>query len=201
MRDCVKLANAKNSCRLLVGALLTVSWLLITPAVADDFAASVKTVELVTREQAIVLQAQLNLPLSPSAKQALMNGVPLFWDITLSITQHRPLWWDKTLLVKRLRYQIRYYALLNVYRVKEEDSQKTYNFASLTAAMGAISQLNAVKLIKQSQLETRSSYRLQINITFDREGLPIPLRAIAYFDSQWSLSSAKNISFPLAPTQ
>ncbi len=158
---------------------------------AENYASSVKTAAVELQNQSYYLQAELNFNLSPSAKQALMNGIPLHWDIAIALKQQRTLIWDSLLLYHRLRYQIRYYALLNVFRVKAEHNGQINNFASLTAAMNSIAQIHGLKLLEVEAMPATHHYQLTIQINFDREALPIPLRATSYFDEQWALSSER----------
>lgn len=170
-------------------------WLSLVPLSlrAESSNAAVKAADIELRQGAYELQAELNIPLSTSAKDALMNGIPLCWDITIKLKQQRRLLWDSTLVYQRLRYQLRYYALLNVYRVKAEHNGQISNFSTLNTALNTLAHIQSLKLINKSDLEPEQRYALHINIDFDREALPIPLRSVAYFSEQWSLSSPEFI--------
>lgn len=191
-------ANTKHAVRKRPGLIICCTGVLLfwgfakaSVCQAENYASSVKTATVELQNQSYYLQAELNFNLSPSAKKALMNGIPLYWDIAIALRQQRTLLWDSLLLYHRLRYQIRYYALLNVFRVKAEHNGQINNFASLNAAINSIAQIHGLKLLELEAMPATHHYQLAIQINFDREALPIPLRASSYFDEQWALSSER----------
>lgn len=170
----------------LVACLL---WLLPGSCHADKFGAEIKQAELTLQGESYVLSADLVYQLSERAKEALQNGVPLYWDLQIKVRQHRDYWWDKTLVEKTIRYRIQYHALLNMYRVRNESTGNVDNFSTLSAALDLISILRNFRLMDKSALDPEKTYFAGMKITFDREALPLPLRPSAYLNSQWYLSS------------
>ena len=170
----------------LCGVLL---WLLPFSGYADEFAAEVKLAEITLQGDSYMLSADIVYQLSDKAKEALQNGVPLFWDIQVKIKQHRDVLWDKTLVDTAIRYRIQYHALLNMYRVKNEGDAEVYNFSTLSAALGLMSAVRDFRVIEKAELAPEKKYICAVKVNFDREALPLPLRPIAYVDPQWYLSS------------
>jgi len=170
----------------LCGVLL---WLLPFSGYADEFAAEVKQAELTLQGNSYVLSADIVYQLSEKAKEALQNGVPLFWDIQIKMLQHRNVVWDKTLVDTSIRYRIQYHALLNMYRVRNERNGEVYNFSTLSAALDLMSAVHDFPVIEKSELAPEKHYLCAVKVSFDREALPLPLRPIAYIDPQWYLSS------------
>jgi hypothetical protein len=136
-----------------------------------------------------LLSADIVYQLSEEAKDALQNGVPLFWDIQVKMLQHRNVLWNKTLADLAIRYRIQYHALLNMYRVRNEDLGEIYNFSTLSAALDLMSAVRDFPVIEKSELVPEKQYLCAVKVNFDREALPLPLRPIAYIDPQWYLSS------------
>jgi hypothetical protein len=164
-------------------------WLLPFSGYADEFAAEVKQAEITMHGNSYVLTADIVYQLSAKAKEALQNGVPLFWDIQVKIQQHRDVLWDKTLVDTAIRYRIQYHALLNMYRVKNEGKAEVYNFSTLSAALDLMSAVRDFRVIEKAKLAPEKKYLCAVKVNFDREALPLPLRPIAYIDPQWYLSS------------
>jgi hypothetical protein len=156
---------------------------------ADEFAAEVKQAGITLQGDSYVLSADIVYQLSEKAKEALQNGVPLFWDIQVKVLQHRDVLWDKTLVDTAIRYRIQYHALLNMYRVRNEINGEVYNFSTLSAALGLMSAVHDFRLIEKTELAPEKQYLCTMRVNFDREALPLPLRPIAYIDPQWYLSS------------
>jgi hypothetical protein len=156
---------------------------------ADEFAAEVRQVEITLQRGSYVLSADIVYRLSDKAMDALQNGVPLFWDIQVEVQQHRDVLWNKTLVDTAIRYRLQYHALLNMYRVRNEGNGEVYNFSTLSAALGQMSLVRDFRLIGKAGLAPEKQYLCAVKVNFDREALPLPLRPIAYIDSQWYLSS------------
>lgn len=170
----------------LCGVLL---WLLPVSGYADKYGAEIKKAELTLQDKDYVLSAELVYQLSERANEALRSGVPLFWNIKIKIQQQRDYFWDKTLVEKTIRYRIQYHALLNMYRVRNESNGTVENFSTLSAALDLISILHNFRIMGESALDPKNTYYAEMKIIFDREALPLPLRPIAYLNSQWHLSS------------
>ena len=156
---------------------------------ADGYATTINQARVRLQGNEYVLNAEIDYHLSPAAKEALLKGIALNWSIPVVLQQHRDYLWNKELFRLSLRYQVQYFALLNVYRVKADHSGQVNNFASYAAAFNSIAHINGLKLIYKNQLPLDHAYQVKLKVIFEREALPIPLRPIAYFDSQWYLSS------------
>ena len=170
---------------LLTGAF---SLLLSNMSHADPFQTVIKQAKVIHQDHFYVLQAELDFPLSPASREALLKGITLSWNIPIRIVQQRRWLWDKEIFATERHYQIRYYALLNIFRVKTEHNQQVSNFASLSTALNSMAQLT-VSLLADSELALTDSYQAEFKIIFDRDILPIPLRPLTYFDHEWYLSS------------
>jgi hypothetical protein len=131
----------------------------------------------------------IDYKLSARAKEALQNGVPLYWDIHIKTFQRRDYFWDKTLVNSNIRYRIQYHALLNMYRVRNEGSGELYNFSTLSAALDLMSTIHDFRVMDKPASAPGEHYSVGIKVTLDRDALPLPLRPIAYTNPQWYLSS------------
>ena len=170
----------------LCGVLL---WLLPFCDYAGEFSSEVKQAELTLQGGSYVLSADIVYQLSEQAKDALHNGVPLFWDIQVKIQQPREALWNKTVVDTAIRYRIQYHALLNMYRVRNEGSGEVYNFSTLSAALDLMSAVRDFPVLEKAGLAPERQYLLAVKVSIDREALPLPLRPVAYLDPQWYLSS------------
>lgn len=164
-------------------------WLMPALSYAESFGIEVKNAEIASQGNSYVLSADIDYQLSARAKEALQNGVPLFWDIHIKTLQHRNYFWDKTLVNTGIRYRIQYHALLNMYRVRNEGSGELYNFSTLSAALELMSTLRDFRVMDKTVSMPGERYAVGIKVTLDRDALPLPLRPIAYTNPQWYLSS------------
>lgn len=181
-------ASLSDKFRLL---LIFLFYLLLWPASvhADEFSVSIKKAELILRGNSYVLSADIDYQLSNSAKDALQNGIPLFWTVLVKVQQHRDYLWNKKLLDKEIRYRIQYHALLNMYRVRDESSDAVDNFSTLSAALHAMSTIRNIPIMDKADIASGTDYSVGLKVRFERDALPLPLRPIAYINPQWYLSS------------
>ena len=164
-------------------------WLFPFSGYADEFTAQVKQAEITLQGDSYVLSADIVYQLSEKAKDALQNGVPLFWDLQVKVQQQRDVLWNKTLVDTAIRYRIQYHALLNMYRVRNEGNGEIYNFSTLSAALDLMSTVRDFRVIEKAELVPEKQYLFAVKVNFDRDALPLPLRPIAFIDPQWYLSS------------
>lgn len=156
---------------------------------ADEFSVSIKKAELTLREKGYVLSADIDYQLSDRSRDALQNGIPLFWTVLVKVQQHRDYLWNKKLLDKEIRYRIQYHALLNMYRIRDESSDTVDNFSTLSAALHAMSTIRNIPIMDKADIASDTDYMVGVKVRFERDALPLPLRPIAYINPQWYLSS------------
>jgi hypothetical protein len=157
-------------------------------ATASDYSAQIRYADLShNSSDELQINAAIDYPLSPTAKEALLKGVPLEWMLTVEIRQSGWLW-DSIVFKQQLPYKLQFHALLNQYAVQTSRGHSEM-FLTLNAALGYMSQPQTIVIFDSSQLKADSDYQLALKTQFLREALPVPLRPFAYLDQQWYLSS------------
>ena len=165
------------------------SFLIVARADAGEFNTKIENAGLVVDDGEYKLNANINFKLSPAAIEALQNSISLVWNIRFRLYQERNFLWDKKLLEYTQRYKIRYHALLKMYQVKNETSGEVRRFFSQFSAFKAMGEIRNLMVAQSVEIVHPENIRAALQIQFDREALPLPLRPVAYFDSQWYLSS------------
>lgn len=132
------------------------------------------------------LNVDIDFKLSPIAKEALQKGIVLTWVVLIKIEQEG-VFWNTTVEEKQIHYKIKNHDLLNLYSVNRDGVIDM--FSTLNASLNAISKIRNLAVINKQTIQPNETYRVAVKVFFDREALPIPLRPISYFDSQWALSS------------
>lgn len=160
----------------------------VAPVQSEDYSTVIKNVEFEVETDSpwVELNAELDFRLSPIAKEALQKGIVLTWVILIRV-EEKGLLWNTTLEEKKINYKIKNHELLNLYSV-DKDSVIDM-FSTLNALLNAISKIRHLAIIKKHEVQKNKKHQVAIKVLFDREALPIPLRPISYFDSQWALSS------------
>ncbi len=157
------------------------------PAFAQ-YGAVIDDVQIEETDHVLFLNAKLDHRLSPLAKESVQKGITLGWSVDIRVKQKR--WfWDKTIKNLSIKYQIKNHALLNLYSVKNMKTGVSTMFSTLTAALNSVSQIRSLELLSKEEISDDKTYYVAMQLMFDREGLPVPLRPTSYFDSQWDLSS------------
>jgi hypothetical protein len=157
--------------------------------VAEKFGVEVKNAGISLQGDVFVLSMDIDYQLSARAKEALQNGVSLYWDVHINTLRHRDYFWDKTLFTSVIRYRIQYHALLNMYRVRNENGGQLYSFSTLSAALDSMSAIRNFRVMDKMLCLPGERYVVAIKVTLDRDALPLPLRPVAYTNPQWYLSS------------
>jgi hypothetical protein len=163
--------------------------ILFNAANANEYAAEVKHAEVSVRNGEYILAADLDYHLSPQAHEALQNGVPLFWTIKIKLQQSHDFWLNKTLSKQTLRYRLQYHALLNMYRVRNENTGMMNSFSTLTAALNTMATVRDFPLMATKDLSPAARYLVAIKVLFEDDALPLPLQTLVIANSQWQLSS------------
>ena len=147
----------------------------------------IKQAQLRLQDNKARLSIKLDFQLSPSAEDALYSGIPLYWDVSIVFKQQRD-FWDKTLSARTYRYSLAYYTLLNNFRVKDEHKKAFRRFSSLQDALRYMQHFETEEMPLTGYVANQCIISV-LNISFDKEMLPAPLRPIAYCDEQWNLST------------
>ncbi|MEI7841180.1 MAG: DUF4390 domain-containing protein [Methylococcaceae bacterium] len=156
---------------------------------ANEFAAEIKHAETVVQHGDYILTADLDYHLSPQANEALQNGVPLCWKINVKLQQQHDFWFNQTLSKYALRYRLQYHALLNMYRVRNENTGEVQSFSTLAAALNVMATVRDVRVIAAKDVLADAHYSVGIQVIFEDEKLPLPLQTQVIANPQWQLSS------------
>ncbi len=173
----------------LIPAVISLFLLLPTQVYAGKFDTRIKNAVLIQENDWYKLNADIDFNLSPLAVDALQHSISLVWNIRLKLYQQRAYFWDKKVLDFSLTYRIRYHALLKMYQVKNVTSGEVRRFFSQASALKAMGEIRNVMVVQQDKILNPENSYAALKIQFDREALPLPLRPVSYFDSQWQLSS------------
>ncbi len=145
--------------------------------------------EIQLQEEVYVLDADLDYPLTGAVIEALHNGIAVTLVVAISIERERWYLWNETVADLKQRYQLKYHALIQQYLVKYLNTGIEETFPTLTSAVMSLGKLRGLPLLDRHLIDPQSTYRVSLKNYLDIESLPVPLRPMAYFSSQWRLSS------------
>ena len=155
-------------------------------------------VQVQERQEQYLLNLLIDYRLSKVALEALSNGVPLTFELKVTVEKVDGSLWEHRPFEMTLRHQIRYHALTGLYKVVDLASGEQESFVTQDAALYALGEYTDIKLISKQQLDPEIEYRMRLRADLDIESLPLPLQPLAYFHRGWKLTSGWT-QWPLRP--
>jgi hypothetical protein len=142
------------------------------------------------------LNAKIRYRFSDEALDALDNGVPLVVELAIEIERKRDYIWDETVASLRQRYQLAYEALTQRYVVTNLNSGADTYYAKRAAAIRALGDVVHLPILDAGLLNPKEQYSVNLRASLDLDALPVPMRVVGYFSSNWRLAS-EWVSWPL----
>jgi len=149
----------------------------------------IRSAEVALEGGVYYLDAWMELRLPQEAHEALRSGVPLTIRLDVEMTYNRRWWVDADVAELRQRYQLDYHALTERYVVTNLNSRDRSSFPTLFGALNHLGRIEKLPLIDASLLEPGRAYDLRIRVVLDTERYPGPLRLLAFWRRDFSLSS------------
>ena len=128
------------------------------------------------------LNATLDLALSRNAQQAVREGVPVVLQVDVNVQRKRRYFVDEKVASLVQRWQLHYHALSERYVVNNLNSGQQVSFASLAAALNALSEVRGLPVIDEALIDKSSHYEASLRVQATIEGgLPGALKAMMFW--------------------
>ena len=170
--------------------------LLIGLSAAAPNAAAAEAPQFVVRSAGTVLidkvyhlNAKIDYQFSDEALDALDNGVPLVVELAIEIERSRDYVWNETVASLRQRYQLAYEALTQRYVVTNLNSGADNYYPNRAASISALGDVDNLPILDAGLLSPDQNYIVNLQASLDLEALPVPMRVIGYFSSNWRIAS------------
>ncbi len=167
-----------NALRLMVAASLLL--LVACKEPNGSFGFKVKSLETRVSGQQLKVLLEQKISLSPEARAALTNGVPLHLEVRTELET------DSGPISAARRFEIRYMPLSNHYQLSSGQPAYVRTFPRLRHALADLSE---VELSIPLQEVEAGSYQLQTRSWLDKRKLPAPMRLPAWFSPNWQHDS------------
>jgi hypothetical protein len=122
-------------------------------------------------------------------REALENGVGLFFELQIRITRQRRWWLDEEVASLRQRHLLEYHALSRQYVVKNLNTGINSTFPYLESALVSIGKVRNFPMLDASLLNRSDRYRVSLLVLLDKDQLPLPLRVRALVSDDWRNTS------------
>ena len=167
----------------------------VAPA-AEEPEFVVRSAGTVLVDKVYQLNAKIYYRFSDEALDALDNGVPLVVELAIEIERKRDYVWDETVASLRQRYQLAYEALTQRYVVTNLNSGADTYYGSRFAAIAALGNVAHLPILDAGLLNPEDQYTVNLQASLDLDALPVPMRVVGYFSSNWRIAS-EWVSWPL----
>jgi len=132
------------------------------------------------------VDAQFELQLPVSLREAVDHGIALYFVIELEIARSRWYWFDKSLLNDAIEYRISYSPLTRQYRLARGGLAQPFD--SLDQALATMRRVSQWRVADPSLLEG-GNIRARLRLRLDTSMLPKPFQVSALTDRDWALVS------------
>ena len=163
--------------------------LLFQVATVSAGGATVASIESQLRNDVHYLDARIQYGLTAPMLDALHKGVPLTFVLEIEISRQRNYVWDVTVAELEQRYLLEYHAVTQNYHVKNLNSGASYSLPSLDIALSVLGTIVDLPLLDDELLDSEANNVGRLRVQMDIEELPVPLRLLSYFSSEWHISS------------
>ena len=131
------------------------------------------------------LLAQIAWQPDSNLLDALDNGIPLDFIVTLKAQKRALLGLHREIAEQRRHIQLRYYPLSKYYQIRDLDLDQTRSFPARAAALAALESIR----IPLAAWNAQTADRYQLDVAIDRTALPGVLRISSLVRPAWWLDS------------
>ncbi|MBU3605811.1 DUF4390 domain-containing protein [Polynucleobacter sp. MWH-Creno-3A4] len=157
----------------------------------------IKSLELERVENDWLLNAALQIELSPGLEDAVKKGVVLYFQTEFELTRSRWYWFEEKSALAQRQARLSYQPLTQQYRISSEGF--TFSAKTIAEALQAVGIIGGWRVIDNNQLDTSKSYTAGLRMTLDLSKLPKPFQVNALNNRDWNVSS-EWLRFPFSPT-
>jgi len=132
------------------------------------------------------VDAQFNLDLPLSLREAVDHGIALYFAIELEVSRRRWYWFDKRLLDDSIEYRLSFSPLTRQYRLARGGLAQP--FESLDQALATMRRVTQWRIADVGLFEGGKT-QARIRFRLDTSMLPKPFQVSALTDRDWTLTS------------
>jgi hypothetical protein len=149
------------------------------------------------QEGKLVIDADIDLPISGELRNAAEKGVPLYFTADFELISRRWWWFDKVLAKEQQTWRVVYNALTRQWRVGT--GELSLPESSLDDALSLVRNIRGWEVIDVADLEHDEVYEGRIRLRLDTSLLARPFQVDALNSSSWSLATPwKNFTFSIS---
>lgn len=168
---------------------LSLAAVAISPEIrAQDGRFEVRSAFLEVTDGVWNLEARLQLGLSPAARRAIDEGVPVTLTLEAEIRRVRRFLRDEAVASLEQRWTLQYHALSQRFLVTSVNSGQQDSYATLDQALEGLADVRDLPVVDESLLRKGLRYDVNLRAIMDIGGLPETLKALMFW-RDWSRST------------
>jgi hypothetical protein len=183
-------AFSMHFCKKIKQFFIALSLLLfVDVALAAGNSLHIRSANLITFENEVLLNADAEINFSPELEKAILKGFTFNFLIEFQLISPRRYWFDDELATTVQQVSLSYHALSRQYIVIRNEQQRTY--ASLDGAIEDLSVIQDLKVFEKSDVEKDEQYKAVLLMRLDHKKLPKALQVEGMGSNDWKMSSQR----------
>ena len=135
------------------------------------------------------LDAEIVYELNSEVREALINGIPLFFQVEVQIISLQNWIWDKVISTAYKTYFLKYHVLSKQYVLENLETGKSESYPDLESVLTQQGRISAMYIAEADYLNQQNKYVVQLRSRLLSNELPLPLRMKSYISPKWRLNS------------
>ena len=140
-------------------------------------------------DNALTLDYQARLTLTPAIEDALRRGVPLYFVAQATVYRNRWYWRDERLARVTRSWRLSYQPLTSSWRLSLGGLSQ--GFATFEEALDQLARVSGWRLLDAERLEPGERHYLEFSLQLDRSQLPQPMQLES--GSDWKLGVERSL--------
>lgn len=146
-----------------------------------------KHIELLPRDEHLVLSGGFEVQLNDKLEEALKRGVTITFIQQFEMDRPRDYWLAEGIANTERTLKLSYNALLRSYVLNT--AGRLSNYDNLTEALAGVGSLNEWAVVERQHLKKNAKYRAAVRLRVDPSQLPKPLQVSAFASDRWQMDS------------
>lgn len=170
-------------------AALLLAFALAVPVqlAAQTYGIEVRRATVTTAEDHYLLEADIDIVLSPPLEDALHKGIALYFLLEFEMVRSRWYWFNDKVVSRQQQYRLQFNALTRQYRIGAGGFYQ--NFPTLNEALLVMTRVRRREDLEPGALSKGTSYIAGLRLRLDTSQLPKPFNLNALGSREWSLGS------------
>lgn len=160
---------------------------MVSTAWAGASSLHIRSANLITFENDVLLNADAEINLSPEMEKAILKGFTFNFLIEFQLVKPYQYWFDDEVITTAQQVSLTYHALSRQYIVMRNEQQRTY--PTLDAAIEDLSIIQDWKVFEKSDIDKNENYKAFVLMRLDQKKLPKALQVEGAND--WKMSSQR----------